>query len=138
MISMKLKQKNISFFSRYSIFILALLISLNQLRLRKEGLNSWKGGGFGMYAEIHPIFRKVFIKANNSSEQIDQKKVLSNKSKDIMHDKILIYPKDDYLQKIKSDYIENTKLNHVQVEVWVPVFDPNELTFELKLLKAIH
>lgn len=129
--------EKVRFFSRYAVVMLAVMVALYQLSLRNEGLSSWKGGGFGMYAEIHPIFNKVFIKSSQVDEPIDQQKVLSDESKDLMHDKILIFPKAAYLSKIKTDYLLNTSLKKVRVEVWGPVFDADSLTLEMQLLKAL-
>ena len=62
-----LSQKRlIRYLVKYGIASIAILVALNQLRLRRDGLSSWKGGGFGMYAEMHPVYNKVFIKSKSN------------------------------------------------------------------------
>ena len=53
----------------YAIPFFMFGIAIHQLLQIQKGLTRWKGGGYGMYSEIHPYYRQVVI--NDSLMKID-------------------------------------------------------------------
>ncbi len=119
--------------SKYGVFILALAVSLNHLRLRHEGISSWKGGGFGMYAGMHPIYTKVFIKSR-SGKAPNRQIQPSEKAIKLMA-KARIYPTNSTLEQLKQEYRRLSGQQDLLVQIWVPVFNPDTGEFKMIMKK---
>lgn len=111
----------------YSIPILMIVIAIFQLFQVPNGLTRWKGGGFGMYSEMHPDYRKVVI--NDSLITFDTLK--NNRIKRIAIKKYAFYPNEKYLKNMIEviDFNSDT----LKVEVWQ--LDFNSKTRQLKNIK---
>jgi hypothetical protein len=96
-------------------------------------MSSWKGGGFGMYADMHPVYNKVFVKSKANQAPKDSP-VLTIATNELM-DKVKIYPHEKYLEELKSEYskISGIENEDLAVQIWRPVFDPDSLIYKLQL-----
>lgn len=130
---MGIKSKLVERFAKnYGIPLLAVLVALHQLTHRSWGLTSWKGGGFGMYAEFHPVYNKLLIFSdlpitNSPSQTMLPLNELLSEAR--------LYPNKRIADRIKAEcknlYGENT----YRLEVWKPVFEPDSCRFWLTKVK---
>ena len=52
----------LSWFRSHAIPCLLVLVAMHQFyRVQAEGLSSWRGGGFGMYAGFHPRHNEIWL-----------------------------------------------------------------------------
>jgi len=101
----------------YTIPLLMLGIVIFQLNQIPKGLTRWKGGGFGMYSEIHPVFRQVVI--NDSLIKIDT--LSKNIKKRAAVKRYAFYPKKEYrLNMIKQ---LQWPTDTMKIEVWQLFFE---------------
>jgi hypothetical protein len=81
-------------------------------------LSRWKGGGFGMYSEVHPLWRQVWIISDDSTFQVKKQPKLYAAA---------------YRLKMKPDY-KNTHAfaviaanqfhkDNITIQVWEPQLD---------------
>ena len=121
----------IRYLVKYGIASIAILVALNQLRLRRDGLSSWKGGGFGMYAEMHPVYNKVFIKSK--SNQRAQRKFEPSRESVLLMQKIRHFSHQDYQEDLKNEYATLTGINDLVIEVWIPEYNAERGSFKMIL-----
>ena len=98
---------------------------------RSQGLNSWKGGGFGMYADYHPVHGKLFVKARDPL-QFPEGRASDLHAKDLMY-KAKVYNAPYYVDQLKLEYLLLYGDNAYQVQLWRPVFNPDSCTFKMEL-----
>ena len=122
------------FVSRYGVLLLMVLVALNHFRLRADGISSWKGGGFGMYAEMHPVYNKLFVKSRLPLEEARPKGSTDRASK--IMSKAQMYPGNHFLQQLKDEYWQLYGENDYRVQVWMPVFQADSCLFHLELKKT--
>lgn len=119
------------FLSRYGAVLLLCIVAGHQLWLRGQGINSWKGGGFGMYADYHAAHTKVFIKAKfpliHTESQQPQEIVF-----DQMGSVSYLYSSRN-IQRLKDEYIKAFGSNVYTVEIWTPIYNPDSGTFRVGL-----
>ena len=55
--------------ARYAAPTILLIVAIHQLTLvHTTQLSRWRGGGFGMYSEIHPKYRRIWAQTGQQSE----------------------------------------------------------------------
>ena len=120
------------FVSRYAVLILVLVVAGIHMWYRTRGMNSWKGGGFGMYADYHPVHGKLFIKARNPLKY-PEGRATDLYAKDLMFN-AKVYVAPYYIDKLKLEYLLLYGDNDYTIEVWHPVFNPDSCTFNMELV----
>ena len=114
----------------YSVPILMVAIALFQIIQIPKGLTRWKGGGFGMYSEMHPNYRNVVI--NDSLYKIDSLKI--NSKKHVAFKKYAFFPKEKYLQSLAQTL--DLKSDTIRIEVWQLDFDAKKRQLTNKKIKS--
>jgi hypothetical protein len=114
----------------YSVPILMVAIALFQIIQIPKGLTRWKGGGFGMYSEMHPNYRNVVI--NDSLYKIDSLKI--NSKKHVAVKKYAFFPKEKYLQSLAQTL--DLKSDTIRIEVWQLDFDAKKRQLTNKKIKS--
>lgn len=112
----------------YGIPTLMLGIVISQLFQIPKGLTRWKGGGYGMYSEIHPDFRQVVI--NDSLIVLDS--LAPNKKMRAALKKYAFYPKDKYKQNLIKH--SNWPTDNMKIEVWQLFFDSKTQLLNKKII----
>ncbi len=118
--------------SIYGVSALALMVALHQLYLRNDGLSSWKGGGFGMYADYHPVYTKLLVRAKGEAP-VQGPEGPHLGTLELMATAQL-YPSNVNLAAVKASYIKVYGTD-VLLEVWQPIFDAETATLRLGLHK---
>lgn len=100
----------------YSVPLLMLVIAIVQISHIPKGLTRWKGGGFGMYSEMHPDLRQVVV-----NDSLISAKGTSNPKLLAAERKYANYPKSTYLKNFVKvlDFSSDT----LKIEVWQVFFD---------------
>ena len=90
-----------------------------------EGLSSWKGGGFGMYADYYPM--TFDIRVNGESIKLDKKEnlFLYNHGR-----KTLINPSDENIETCIE--LIKPKSDTIHFEIWSPTFDGSTQQYSRK------
>ena len=114
----------------YSVPILMVVIALFQIIQIPKGLTRWKGGGFGMYSEMHPNYRKVVI--NDSLYEKDTLKI--NSKKHVAIKKYAFFPKEKYLKNLSQTL--DLKSDTLIIEVWQLDFDAKNRQLTNKKIKS--
>ena len=107
-----------------------VVIALFQIIQIPKGLTRWKGGGFGMYSEMHPNYRKVVI--NDSLYEKDTLKI--NSKKHVAIKKYAFFPKEKYLKNLSQTL--DLKSDTLIIEVWQLDFDAKNRQLTNKKIKS--
>lgn len=100
----------------------------------RQNLTRWKGGGFGMYSQIHPIDKRVWIVTKDSSWIVSERK--SNLGK--MAHTICFYPSQKALKRFTHEVAATYGLEEFTVEIWEPNLNPKTNTLSKKLTAQIN
>lgn len=125
---------------RANIFIywvpaLALLVVAIQLVLCNTwNLTKWKGGGFGMYSEVHYYYHDVFISPLTVSLDTLQKKD-ANISDAIMQAKRM--PSDANLKRMGELVSKYAPGDSISIQIWKPRIDAKNALYARELINQV-
>ncbi len=125
------------FLAYFSLPVLVVGIASFQLyKTETTDLSRWKGGGFGMYTNINEAFNVIVINDSIYSNSNFNKKTLNQKNNYI--NKLLYNPTDKNTELFLS--LLNNKKEVKKLQIFEPVFDPNNytLTYKLRYEKIIQ
>lgn len=117
---------------KLTIPILAIVIIAIQLTIiNQHQLSRWRGGGFGMYAEVHPNEFQVWV--NPSSIPFDdlvqsypELKTAVNKTK--------IYPSVSNMRFTAKLLSQLSKSDSLKISVWKPLISSKDQNYTRKLV----
>ncbi len=125
----------------YWVPALAFLVVAIQLVLCNTwNLTKWKGGGFGMYSEVHFYYHDVFVSPLSIPLDSLQKKD-TNISDAIMQAKRM--PSDANLRRMGELVSKYASSDTITIKVWKPQIDAKtsrysrELMYKLKYIKPL-
>lgn len=125
---------------RANIFIywvpaLALLVVAIQLVLCNTwNLTKWKGGGFGMYSEVHYYYHDVFISPLTVSLDTLQKKD-ANISDAIKQAKRM--PFDANLKRMGELVSKYAPGDSISIQIWKPRIDAKNALYARELINQV-
>lgn len=117
---------------KYWVPIIALLIIAVHFGLAKtSNLNRWKGGGFGMYSEVHYYFNDLVI--DNLNKPLDAIiKEDKNFAGFVMDVKRLPNTKNLHnMAELASKYVSS---DTVTIQIWKPLIDSKNSTYSRELV----
>lgn len=121
---------------KYWVPILALLVIVVHFVLVKtSNLSKWKGGGFGMYSEVHYYFNDLVIENLNKplDSIIKQDRSIASFVMDVKR-----LPNTSNLQKmaeLASNYVSS---DTVTIQVWKPLIDGKSSTYSRQLINEFQ
>ena len=128
-------KQNTTIFKYWVPIIACFIIIVHVVLVNFYNLTKWKGGGFGMYSEVHYYYNEVYIK--NLNLPIDSLKANDiNLNDAINHLKRL--PNKDNLEnmaELVSKYVIN---DTVIVQVWKPTVDCKKGHYYRELINEIQ
>lgn len=113
-----------------------LVICLQFYKVFSDQLTRWKGGGYGMYTEVHPQERQVWVQWGDSVKQVNTATGHSIQ----WHRKavLLCYrPNAEKMKKFARDYARAHHLSSVKIQVWKPQVDARYNTLSRTLINEI-
>ena len=123
----------------FTVAFLALSVVLFQLiRVYTEGLSRWKGGGFGMYTEVHYKQHEIWV--NHANFSLDSLAKNNSKVRESIV-KLKRTPSDKNLHQTAQLIQKFAQIDTLTIQVWKPkiAIENAEYTRELiNELKYIH
>lgn len=117
---------------KYWVPIIALVIVAVHFFLTKTtNLNSWKGGGFGMYSEVHYYFYDLVIEDLN--KPLDEL-VKEDKSIDQFVMVVKRSPNDQNLHRMAELAFKYVSSDTVTIQIWKPLIDSKNSTYSRELI----
>jgi len=122
---------------KYALPLLILSVAIHQFYMVYQNrLTRWKGGGFGMYSEMHALTREVWIgKADSmwlASNPKVTKKEVANKA-----NRLRFMPNKNKLLQFASYAAKQYGYDSILVQVWEPILNPENNTLSRKLISEL-
>ena len=129
-----MSKKPKSLLLNYGIPSLALVVVLIQLFfVNTQSLNKWKGGGYGMYTEIHYYYNQIYIPGMMVDSMIadddDMKTTLG---------RLKLMPNDDNLKKAAALVLETTQKDSIHIQIWKPTVNSTNGVYSRVLVNEIR
>lgn len=111
-----------SFLNKYSICVLFGLMALTHFIVTQTTfLTPWKGGGYGMYSDYHPINYDIWIETIKGRFLIEEL-IEEHKEQQNLIAICKSFPSEFHLSKLNK-FIVDKGHEPVKIEVWRPNFD---------------
>ncbi len=125
---------------KYFVPILMFLVAAFQLfQVNNDGLTRWKGGGYGMYSEIHYSYYEVWITYQGEIKEIkhDEKieGISSRRSRRLIL-KVKSFPNNRNLRAL-AKILKKDEGYPITIQVWKPKINIDNLSYSRVLLKEI-
>ncbi len=107
-----------SFLLKYGISsFMLVVIAIQFYSVKTKNLNKWKGGGFGMYSEIHYYYNQIYIPDMSVDSLIKD---------DSMKESLgflMLMPNDINLKKSAELILKTTKRDSINIQIWRPLMN---------------
>ncbi|TXE10749.1 hypothetical protein ES711_02245 [Gelidibacter salicanalis] len=92
-----------------------ILIAIQFYNAHTQNLSKWKGGGYGMYTELHYIYNQVHI-VNVSVDSLQKHNPSIKKA---IH-KVKLMPNRTNLQEAGEHILKITNKDSIHIQLWKP------------------
>ncbi|MCU0389014.1 MAG: hypothetical protein MUE71_10445 [Chitinophagaceae bacterium] len=111
---------------------IVLVFAAQFYQVHYHRLSRWKGGGFGMYSEVHPKHRQVWLDIDGKKTNI----LMDSATPKVLQQKAFylpIQPSPEKLKAFASLAAEEYKADTVSVQIWQPRLNTanNHLTMQM-------
>ena len=119
---------------KYGIPSLAVIVIFIQLVfVNTQKLNKWKGGGYGMYTEIHFYYHQIYIPGMSVDSLVTTDTELKKSFSYLM-----LMPNRKNLKKAGELVLEKTQKDSIQIQVWKPTVSSETGRYSRVLIDEIH
>ncbi len=116
----------------YSVPIIALIIVASQFFLvNTSRLNKWKGGGFGMYSEVHYYYNDLIV--TNLTKPIDSL-ILEDRSIATFVMDVKRQPNDANLKHMAELVSKYATSDTIDIQIWRPLIDAKNSRYSRELM----
>jgi len=123
-----------TFFLKYGIPSLAVAVIAIQLFLVKtQNLNKWKGGGYGMYSEIHYYYNQIYI----PGVSIDSIVTNDDDMKDTLG-YLMLMPNENNLKKAAKLVLKRRDVDSIHVQIWKPTINSKNGVYSRVLIDEVY
>lgn len=122
------------FIIKYGIPSIAVIIILIQLFfVNTKKLNKWKGGGYGMYTELHYSANQIFIPGLSVDSLIKENHRIKNTLGYLM-----LMPNRYNLKKAGELILRTTHKDSIHIQIWKPVVHSKTGIYSRELIDEVH
>ena len=121
---------------KYWISIAALLVIIVHFFLtHTANLSRWKGGGFGMYTEVHYYYNEIYIDHLEQplEELADEYHEINQNMKDVKR-----MPNNENLERMAKSVSKFVLTDTIHVQVWKPSIDSEKAYYSRELVNEIN
>lgn len=120
----------------YSVPIVALVVVvLHFILVKTTQLSPWKGGGFGMYAEMHYYYYDIEV--SHLNKPIDSVLLVDRKVARFLMD-LKRMPNDANLERMGQMVSKYATNDTITIQLWKPLIDAKTSAYSRELLKQYH
>ncbi len=123
---------------KYALPLLIAGVAFHQFYMvYQKQLTRWKGGGFGMYSEMHPLSREVWIGHSDSMWLASDPKLkfrpVANRA-----NRLRFMPNENEMHSFAQLAAKHYRLNHLKVQVWEPVLQKENNSLSRRLIREVQ
>ena len=121
-------------FLKYGIPSLAVIVIAIQLFfVHTKKLNKWKGGGYGMYTEIHYYYNQIYIPGMSVDSLLKD-----NSEMKTTFGYLMVMPNKDNLEKAARLVLKTTHKDSIHVQIWKPIVNSKNGVYSRELIDEIY
>ncbi|WP_299110283.1 hypothetical protein [uncultured Winogradskyella sp.] len=122
------------FLLKYGIPSLAIIVVVIQLFLvNTKELSRWKGGGYGMYTEIHYFYNQIYIPGMSVDSLVKD-----NSEMKFTLGHLMVMPNETNLKKAAELVLKTSKKDSIDVQIWKPIVNSENGIYTRVLAGEIH
>ena len=119
----------------YSVPTVMALVALVQLVfVQTAGLNSWRGGGFGMYGSFHPRQNEAWLTRLDTDQQQRYAKFGGTKDRYSAAIRPALTWVNKRCLRTFLDSLPDAEAKQLQIQIWQLDFDPHTLQLSRRML----
>ena len=119
---------------KYGIPSLAILVFVIQLLfVSTKKLNRWKGGGYGMYTEIHYYYNQIYVPNMSVDSLLKDDPVMK-----ATLGRLMLMPNKENLIKAAKYIQEIKQKDSIHIQIWKPVINSNNGVFSRVLIDEVY
>ena len=116
----------------YAVPIIALLvIAVHFILSSTMQLSPWKGGGFGMYTDVHYYYNELTF--TNLNKPFDSIIIQNRKVAEFVMD-VKRFPNDSNLKRIAELVSKYATNDTIRVQLWKPVINSKTASYSRELI----
>ncbi len=119
---------------KYGIPGIAVIIIVIQFFLVDiKKLNRWKGGGYGMYTEIHYYYNQIHIPGMSVDSLLKNDLEMKNTLGYLM-----LMPNKNNLNKAGRVILKKNHEDSIHIQIWKPIVDSKTGYYTRELIDELH
>ena len=119
---------------KYGIpFVAVIVIVIQLFFVNTLKLNRWKGGGYGMYTEIHYYYNQIYIPGMSVDSLVKDNRDM----KDTLG-YLMLMPNEDNLKKAAELVLKTTHKDSIHVQIWTPTINSKNGVYSRVLIDEIY
>ncbi len=131
---LKMTKTTKEFLLKYGIPSLAIIVVVIQLFLvNTKELSRWKGGGYGMYTEIHYFYNQIYIPGMSVDSLVKD-----NSEMKFTLGHLMVMPNETNLKKAAELVLKTSKKDSIDVQIWKPIVNSENGIYTRVLAGEIH
>ncbi|MGB3607405.1 MAG: hypothetical protein WA775_12130 [Psychroserpens sp.] len=129
-----MSKKSKAFFLKYGIAAIAVIIVWIQVyNVHTQNLNKWKGGGYGMYTEIHYYYNQIHIPGMSVDSLVESHKDIRGS-----FGKLMLMPNQNTLNDAARILLETSKKDSIHIQIWKPTINIENGVYTRVLFDEIY
>ena len=122
------------FLLKYGVPSLSILVVCIQIiMMNTKRLNAWKGGGYGMYSDIHYYYNQIYIPG-----MVVDSIIKDDPSMKDPLGRLLLMPNKNTLKTAAERILETSGKDSIEIQVWKPIIDLESGKYSRALVDEIH
>lgn len=118
----------------YGIPCLAVIVIVIHLFfVNTQNLSKWKGGGYGMYTEIHYYYNQIYIPGMSVDSLLEDNREMKNTLGFLM-----LMPNKNTLKKAGDLILKTTGKDSIHIQIWKPSINSKNGIYSRVLIDEIH
>ena len=121
-------------FLKYGIPGLAVIvIAIHLFFVNTQNLNKWKGGGYGMYTQIHYYHNQIYIPGLSVDSLLKDNREMKNTLSFLV-----LMPNKNTLKKAGKLILNTTQKDSIHIQIWKPSVNSKTGHYTRELIDEIH
>lgn len=118
----------------YTIPAFMVIVIIVQLFLvYTKQLSRWKGGGYGMYTEIHYSHNQIYIQGGISVDSLEKDMDIKEAFKFLR-----LMPNKNHLEKVAKLVLKKTQRDSIHMQIWKPKIDLRSGLYTRVLIDEVY
>ena len=122
------------FFLKYSIpCLMVMVIAIQSYCVNVYELSRWKGGGYGMYSEIHYVFNQIYIDGESVDSLVEGDDSMKNTL-----GYLKLMPNKENLRTAAEHVLDKTNRDSIHIQIWKPTVNSENSIYSKVLIDELY